>query len=107
MRKMIFLAFFYSGYIQAQSDDMHVFPSSNPQSENSLAINPADPNNVIIVANGRSVLTPTRKTEICWFYTINGGTSWTGSENTPGETISRGDPVVFFDVNGNAFFSAL
>jgi hypothetical protein len=67
------------------------------QGETAIAINPTNPQNMIIGANnlGGGGITQA-------YFTTNGGTSWTGV-NLGG----NGDPGVVFDKFGNAYFSMI
>ena len=93
-----------------ENNDIRIYPSSNHQTENSVAINPANPNNVIISTNGRVVFDKNGDfvtAQQPYFYTLDGGISWNGSESNPNGIYSFGDPVVFFDVSGNAYYVTL
>jgi hypothetical protein len=78
-----------------------VFSSANNQSEPYIAVNPTNPNNIIIVAitviNGYN--------RIGAFYTTNGGQTWNGSDDIiigqPNK--GAGDPVMEFDTNKEIF----
>ena len=65
-------------YLFAQQDytDVRIFQSSNPQTENSIAINPKDPKNILVCTNG-SLNNVTR------FYSTDEGNSWSGIESNP------------------------
>ena len=92
-----------------EDDDIRVFSSSNHQTENSIAINPVNPNNIFISTNGRNVYNGGQyvTTHQTWFYTTDGGINWSGSEDNPNEILSGGDPVALFDYNGHAFYVTL
>jgi len=79
--------------------DVHVYTSTNPQSENSIGINPVNSNNLMISTNGYSTQP--------WFFTTNGGSSWSGSEADPNGISNYGDPVAFFNTSGKAFWCTL
>jgi len=97
----------YVGGDFADQPDVQVFPSSNQQSENSIAINQNNPNQLMISTNGR-IPGSNPVVHQTWFFSTNGGTSWFGSENNP-PTISNsyGDPVALFDRSNRAFFVTL
>ncbi|NOX89840.1 MAG: exo-alpha-sialidase [Calditrichaeota bacterium] len=93
-----------------ENNDIRIYSSSNHQTENSVAINPVNPNNIIISTNGRVVYDENGNFVTVhqpYFYTLDGGITWNGSENNPNGIYSRGDPVVFFDVSGNAYYVTL
>ncbi len=79
--------------------DVRVFPTSNPQSENSIAISQFNPLNAFISTNMAGTQS--------YFFTSNGGASWFGSESDPGGYTNFGDPVALFDVAGNAYWGTL
>jgi hypothetical protein len=70
---------------------------SGYQGETAIAINPTNPQNMIIGSNDLSGLSGgfTRA-----YFTTNGGTTWTGVG-----LGNSGDPGVAFDRHGNAYFS--
>ncbi|MCD6256084.1 MAG: hypothetical protein J7J44_07425 [Deltaproteobacteria bacterium] len=84
--------------ITSGSIDIHIYPSSNHQSETSIAINPANLNNLLIGAT----------TLVNWdykqgyYYSLNGGITWSGADTLPGIGDVTSDPAVAFDANGNA-----
>ena len=79
--------------------------ASNPHAESFLAINPKDQKNwlatAIVVENGGSFSYP--------YYTRDGGKTWQrgrlNGENTG--IFKGGDPIVYFDPSGAAFFGTL
>ncbi|MBK8380704.1 MAG: hypothetical protein IPL16_02190 [Ignavibacteria bacterium] len=79
--------------------DIRVFPSSNPQSENSIAISEFNPQHLMISTN----MTFTQSA----FFSTNGGANWFGSESDPGGYSNYGDPVALFDRAGNAYWVTL
>jgi len=93
-----------------ENNDIRIYPSSNHQTENAVAINPANQNNVIISTNGRVIFDDNGDFVTVhqpYFYTLDGGITWNGSENNPNGIYSYGDPVIFFDVAGNAYYVTL
>jgi len=79
--------------------DVRVYPSSNPQSENSIAISQFNSQHLFISTN--MALTQS------WFFSTNGGANWFGSENNPINYPVYGDPVAIFDKAGNAYWVTL
>lgn len=63
--------------------DIHVFPSSNYQSEESITINPVDLNNLLIGANVKVPGQPIYKQG--YYYTFDGGYNWDGDDFLPGQ----------------------
>lgn len=84
----------------AASSQTRVFPSAVLQSEPHIAVNPTNPNNIIIVAIADS-LQPNHP-RIGAYYTTNGGSAWAGSDDIVGSSLGCGDPVVAFDGAGIA-----
>lgn len=97
------------GTLQAGSGipDVRVFPSTNPQDENSIAVNISNPLHLFISTNGR-VPASNPVVHQTWFFSTNGGTSWFGSEDIPpGIVDCYGDPVAVFDRAGRAYYVTL
>jgi hypothetical protein len=78
-----------------------VFSSANNQSEPYIAVNPTNPNNIIIAA----ITVVNGYNRIGAFYTTNGGQTWNGSDDIiigqPNK--GAGDPVIAFDGAGSAY----
>ncbi len=71
------------------------------QNEPSIAINPTDPNNIIIGCNDY------RSDSSLWYFTsTDGGLSWAGAPHRSNWQFSNVpfDPAVVFDHNGTAYF---
>ena len=79
--------------------DVRIFPSNNPQSENSIAISELNPLNLFVSVN----MSFTQS----YFFSSNGGANWFGSESDPNGYVNYGDPVALFDRSGNAYWVAL
>ena len=77
-----------------------VSPSSRPQVETPIAINPTNPNNLIGTAITQFGVT---ESQISYYYSFNGGQSWTGVDNISGTGNDAGDPVIVFDPDGVAY----
>ncbi len=110
LEKHIFFSYFfvfsilsYNSIIFAQQDytDVRIFQSTNAQTENSIAINPKDPKNILVCTNGTPAGVVNR------FYSTDGGNTWNGIDHNPEGIVSSGDPVAFFDANGNAYCAYL
>jgi hypothetical protein len=87
-----------SAYAQFGNTDVRLFTSGNHQTENSIAVNPVNPNNILVSTNSSIA---NRQT---YFYSLDGGMTWAGAEEGPGNTAVRGDPVALFDSYGNAYY---
>lgn len=79
--------------------NVRVFPSNNPQSENSIAISEFNSQNLFISTN--MFFTQS------YFFSTNGGLNWFGSENNPNGYSNYGDPVALFDLQGHAYWVTL
>ncbi len=110
---LVALLIFISGarlFAQQDYTDKQIFPSSNPQTENSIAINPTNPQNILVSTIGRNEYDANGNfvtTHVTRFYTTDGGNNWTGNENNPAGITTSGDPIVFFTANGNACYAYL
>lgn len=83
----------------SDAPDVRVFPSSSPQSENSIAISQVNSQNLFISTNVISTQS--------YFFSTNGGTNWFGSQSNPNGYSNYGDPVALFDLSGNAYWVTL
>jgi len=70
------------------------------QSESHIAVNPTNPNNIVVVA---ITIPPLGVINIGAFYTTDGGQSWSGNEDITTENAGAGDPVIAFDGTGIAY----
>lgn len=89
--------------------DIAIFnPSPNAQSENSIGVNPANPNQLMVSTNGR-IPGANPVVHQTWAFSTDAGATWPfQSEDLPPNIIdSFGDPVAFFDVSGKAYFCTL
>ena len=82
--------------------------NTTTQSEMSVAVHPTNKN--IFLAGSNAVHTSISVGSQGWYYTTNGGTSWTGRDTLPthtnfGQFLS--DPAVGIDLDGRLFFNAL
>ena len=99
-------------YIQGREaviyPNMRIHPSDGmTQTEMSIITHPTNPD---IVFAGSNAIDPTLAIRTKgWYYSTNGGASWTGSDTLPPQDISTytSDPVVGIDRDGNLFFNAL
>jgi hypothetical protein len=79
--------------------DVQVYNSTNLQSENSIGINPLNSANHMISFNELNAQPA--------FFTTNGGISYIGSETNPNSISNAGDPVAFYNTNGDAYWCTL
>ena len=85
-------------------DIVQIFPSTDhSQSETSICVNPNDPDHLLV---GVNAITTGGSTDFHqgYYYTFDRGATWGGSNILPGAN-SAGDPVVWIDLNGNAYFN--
>ena len=71
------------------SADLRIFPSTNHQSETSIAINPCNVVNMLVGANtdpGQG-----------YYFTVNSGSSWSGGDVLPGVGLFSSDPAIAYD----------
>ncbi len=84
--------------------DMHIFPSSNPQSEVHISINKLYPANILVSANTYFGLGNSAQG---YYYTVDGGNSWAGADILPNNGGGRCDPSTCFDAEGNGYLVTL
>jgi len=79
--------------------NIRVLPSTNHQSEASIAIHPTNSARLLGGANtdpGQG-----------YYYSTNSGSTWNGSDHLLQTSVNATDPAVAFDRNGNAYFNYL
>jgi hypothetical protein len=86
--------------------DVQILPSSNVQSEVMIALNKANPNNLLVSTN--TLLGPVTYNQ-GFYSSSNGGASWTGSDQLQGIAGNKidGDPSVAFSADGTAFMTSI
>jgi hypothetical protein len=96
---VVFLLAYYSdSKAQVDYQDIAMPVSTNAQAEISLAINPANPKNLILCCiNGSPGIAIDR------YFSTNGGYTWVGTDGNPNGATAKSDPVAFFDVSGTAY----
>jgi hypothetical protein len=78
---------------------VRISQSSVPKAEPHVAVNPTNPNNIVVVA-----ITQLGFARIGAYYTTNGGNNWSGSDDiVQQQSVDAGDPVVAFDGAGNVY----
>lgn len=80
--------------------DIRIFPSANHQTEVHISINKRFPNTILVSANVADNGAG-KKLNQGYYYSQDGGASWTGSDEMPNNVKVTGDPVTAFDANGN------
>lgn len=94
-----------------QSEDGIVSNISKPESEIHAAINPVDPQNIIVSPILQDGGNPLQSLAMPVYYTVDGGETWGASNfiGNPGQqnaiVAGGGDPVFVFDKNGRAYMS--
>jgi hypothetical protein len=77
------------------SNEIRVFPSSNPQSEIHLSVNKLYPYWLLLSSN---TLVANSYQGAWW--SLNSGSSWTGAETMPNNSSGRNDPSEAFSILG-------
>ncbi len=78
----------------SSSTDIQVYPSSNDQSEVSIAVNWCNTNNMLIGGNVVGSLGYSQG----YYYSEDCGMTWSGSDQLPGTPYYTSDPSVAYDV---------
>ncbi|MEW6510407.1 MAG: hypothetical protein AB1428_05550 [Bacteroidota bacterium] len=91
---VVLLILIGASYAVAQ---VKIFPSSNPQAETPIAVNPTNSRNYVAAA-----ITGTPPYKTGYYYTFDAGQNWGGSDTlgSPPPSESQGDPLVEFDGDG-------
>lgn len=84
-------------------NDVQVFPSNNSQSEVHLSINSANPRSIILSCN----TVPIGNSFQGYYYSSDGGLTWTGQDFLPNSASGRGDPSTAFDASGNGYIESM
>ena len=117
MKTILLVSLLLFQHTFAQILSKKIFPSNFNQTEISIAINPTNPENLIMSCNGEllpippvegdspSDDTPKQFNQPC-FYTMDGGNTWVDVNGgyAPNNVNSQGDPVVFYNLFGEAFY---
>jgi len=95
-----FLAAFMLAPILSVLAQTRVTPTSTiDHAESHIAVNPTNPNNLIIVA---ITFPSVGVINIGAFYTTDGGQSWSGNEDITTENADAADPLMAFDESRNS-----
>jgi len=84
-----------------QNDDVQLLPSGNQQTEVHISIDKTNPSNLIASANVIS----SSGFSTGYYYSLNRGLSWTGSDYLPNGGQSSGDPSTAYDAGGTAYLA--
>lgn len=86
-------------------NDVHVFTSTNPQSEVHISVNQQNPSVLALSFNSLPVSPNTNQGR---FVSTDGGLTWSGSEQLDqSHAFLRGDPSTAIDASGNIYISTI
>ena len=89
----------------AAGDDVNVSNDDLPQMEPAIAVNPTDPDNIVVVYFG---ITPEGEQRCSYAYTKDGGATWQGNRPYPNLPFTTSaDPVVTVSRNGTFYITCL
>ena len=91
--KLILILFILPSAVLAQFKNVKVNSINNSPEEVSIAINPRHPNNLVAGANINN-----------YYFSFDGGNTWTNKEIADSKNGVWGDPVLIFDLNGSAYY---
>jgi hypothetical protein len=90
---------------QVVSPNYHIHPNpTTHQFETSVAVHPSNPR--VVLATAIAGKTDRTATSIGWYYTTDGGATWSGGDTLPTHldfTTYIGDPAAGIDLEGNLF----
>jgi hypothetical protein len=86
------------------SPDFAIFPSADIQSEVHVSINKTSPANILASAN---TLVGGANQSQSYYYSLDGGITWNGSDLLPGGLSSKGDPATGFDASGRGYITTI
>ena len=93
IKNLILVLLILSSIVLSQYKNIKVNSINNSPEEVSIAINPRHPNNLVAGANINN-----------YYYSFDGGNTWTNKEIDDSKNGVWGDPVLIFDNNGAAYF---
>ena len=91
--KLILILFILPSAVLTQFKNVKVNSINNSPEEVSIAINPRHPNNLVAGANINN-----------YYFSFDGGNTWTNKEIADSKNGVWGDPVLIFDLNGSAYY---
>jgi hypothetical protein len=86
------------------AQDIHIFPSNNPQSEVHISLNLTNHDNLLVSAQTNWGLGNAIQG---YYYSNDGGNTWQGSDILPNNAYGRGDPTTAFDASGNGYIGTM
>jgi len=84
--------------------DLRIFPTPNIQAEVHVSVNKTNPANVLVSANTWSTAASYNQS---YYYSIDGGITWNGSDQLPTGGVGGGDPATDFDASGRGYLATL
>ena len=87
------------------SPDFAILPSNYSQSEVHVSINKTSPANILASAN--TVVPATGSISQSYYYSLDGGVTWTGSDVLPNGGVGLGDPATDYDASGRAYLTTM
>jgi hypothetical protein len=100
----LFYFLFPVSSLQAQQPDIQINPNFTWNGENSLGVNPGDPNNLIVSWMKLTTLT---QVTIAMSRSTDGGTTWSAPFYLPhfDASYTSADPTLIFSADGTAYFA--
>lgn len=91
--------------VRSNYANLHIYPSSIDQAEVSIAVDPANPQQLLAGA----MTVPFNPYWIYqgYYHTDDGGLLWSGSDTLPPEDWQTSDPSVAYDADGRAYYAYL
>jgi hypothetical protein len=93
MRKIILALVLCCTSLSAQYKNIKVNKENNGPNEVSIAINPANPQNIVAASNINN-----------YYYSTDGGSSWSFGYVKSDDYGVWGDPCIIFDLKGNSYY---
>lgn len=87
--------------------DIRIFPSSIEQSEVHISINKTNPDNILASSNGQNFSGGGVTIHTVYYFSNDGGVTWSGSNTMPNNQEGYSDPSTAFDASGRGYISVL